>query len=81
MSCVPSVGIFLTNFNSVGIFLAKFSIKLYTCRNHVSYTSIKFLPACTLPRNSDFLFSLEYVTISYTLSGIMSEVTAELNNY
>ena len=25
--------------------LQKFSIKLYTCRNHVSYTSVKFLPA------------------------------------
>ena len=33
------VGIFLTKFNSVGTFptkiLQKFSIKLYTCRNHV----------------------------------------------
>ena len=46
---LPSVGIFLTKFNSVGIFpnkiLAKSSIKHYTCRNHASYTSVKFLPA------------------------------------
>ena len=28
--------------------LAKFSIKHYTCRNHVSYTSVKFLPALYL---------------------------------
>ena len=26
--------------------LQKFSIKHYTCRNHASYTSVKFLPAC-----------------------------------
>ena len=40
--------------------LQKFSIKLYTCRNHASYTSVKFLPA-PLPQNYDFLFNLEYV--------------------
>ena len=28
--------------------LAKFSIKHYTCRNHASYTSVKFLPALYL---------------------------------
>ena len=30
------------------IILQKFSIKLYTCRNHASYTSVKFLPALYL---------------------------------
>ena len=48
---MPCVGIFLTKFNRVGIFptkFCKFSIKLYTCRNHASYTSVKFLPALYL---------------------------------
>ena len=46
---VPCVGIFLTKIQQSGNIsykiLQKFSIQLYTCRNQVSYTSAKFLPA------------------------------------
>ena len=40
---VPCVGIFLTKFNSVGIFPMKILNK--ALHNHPSYTSVKLLPA------------------------------------
>ena len=70
---VPSVGIFLTKFNSVGIFPTKFSIKHYTCRNHASYTSVKFLPALYLKITISYLVwnmlaSIKTTPIVYTAS-------------
>ena len=35
--------------------LQKLSIQFYTCRNHVSYTSVKFLPALYPPKKKRFL--------------------------
>ena len=63
----PCVGIFLINFNSVGIFPIKFSIKLYTSRNHASYTSVKFLRALYLKIVISYLVWNMFNTFTLTL--------------
>ena len=47
--------------------LQKFSIKLYTCRNHVSYTSVKFLPALYLK-----------IMVSYLIWNMLCKLTRKL---